>query len=83
MRGNDSIDLLDECSKQAASMWGKFEDLMPTKEHKEEKEKAERKSVLCTLLNSLLETKARLRAANIDSSVIDSEIENTITKLSF
>ena len=83
MRGTDSIDLLDECSKQAASMWGRFEELMPTKEHKEEKEKAERKSVVCTLLNSLLETKNRLRAANIDTSMIDREIENTITKLAF
>ena len=33
------MELLDECSKQAASMWGKFEGLMPTQEHKEEKEK--------------------------------------------
>ena len=83
LRGADSIKLLDECSKQAASMWGDFEDIMPTKEHKEEREKADRKSILCTLLNNLLKTENRLCSANIDCFVINSENKNTITKLSF
>ena len=81
LRGIDSVDLLDDCSKNAKNMIASLSSMTPSEKYRKVREDVERKSVLCKLLNSLLETKRNFTLASIDTPIIDAQINETVAKL--
>ena len=63
-------------------MYSKLASMLPSVDAHKEREDAERKSILCKLLSSLLETKKILTQMGITTAAIDSQIDSTMTKLS-
>ena len=82
LRGMDSSDLLDSAQKNATDMYSKLAAMLPSAEARKEREDAKRKSVLCKLLSSLLETKKMLTQMGITTAAVDGQIDSTMAKLS-
>ena len=82
LRSMDSCDLIDSAQKKSTEMYSKLVGILPSAEARKTREDAERKSILCKLLSSLLETKKILTQMGITTAAIDSQIDSTMTKLS-